>query len=197
MLNQNSLPRMFFFLFLRPTMPTLLNATTVFFSHFFSFLFFITFPLLCFVCFFPSHSRLWSITLFFFGAHVLPGRCNLHNGAGTFFFLCCCCTSRSSRLCLLLRRRRRRHAMVSSPPSAYLALSAVSLLPLTHVLLPIVSESPAPAIAYCAVCVLCIHPCVFPILSRVVVLLYMGLTPATNRPSAIIYTILLCYVMIG
>jgi len=45
-----------------------------------------------------------------------------------------------------------------------------------HVLLPLVSVS-STCHFYRAVSV-CIHACVFPILSRVVVLLYMGLTPA-------------------
>jgi hypothetical protein len=46
-----------------------------------------------------------------------------------------------------------------------------------HVLLPLVSVS-STCHFYRAVSV-CIHACVFPILSRAVVLLYMGLTPAT------------------
>jgi hypothetical protein len=58
-----------------------------------------------------------------------------------------------------------------------------------HVLLPFVSVS-STCHFYRAVSV-CIHACVFPILSRAVVLLYMGLTLATARVSHH-YNVLLC-----
>jgi hypothetical protein len=115
--------------------------------------------------FFPSLSLVYSTW-----AQVSLGHCNLHHGAGTSFLLLYISFTTMPVLRFI------RHATLPSLLSSYPLFLSVSFPPphtctSTNRLL-----SPAPAIPI--VLSVCILACVFPILSRAVVLLYMGLSQA-------------------
>lgn len=138
--------------------------------HILLFDFFITFPL-------PSTlvSLLFPLfVVYSTWAQVSLGHCNLHNGAWTVSFVVL--HTRPSRLCLLY------DAAVTpffSLLPTYLWFCDDLLSPSPHTCTSTICfQFPAPAISI--VLSACIHPCVFPILSRLVVLLYMGLMLATT-----------------
>ena len=120
--------------------------------------FFITLPL-------PSFSSCLSSTLL--GLKYRWDIATSTNGAGTVF----CCSTRPS---VTTMPSFRLHASHLSLVLRCSAVSSPSYMYFYHLFL--VSST---CHFYRAVCV-CIHPCVFPILSRAVVLLYMGLTLATT-----------------
>lgn len=116
-------------------------------------------------------------------AQVSLGHCNLRNGAGTLLLLYISFTTTP-----VLRTRR--HATLPSTFPPFPGLFFFCLSPhtctSTNCLL-----SPAPAISI--VLLVCIHPCVFPILSRLVVLLYMALSLATAASVSHHLYFFLCY----
>ncbi len=112
------------------------------------------------------------------------GHCNLHNGAGTVLLLYYT-SVRHDYVCFTMWPSR--HSSFLLYPWFYDAVSVPSSCTST-----IVSSFQHLPLLSCSVSV-CIHPCVFPILSRAVVLLYMGLTLAIAARVGHHYTILPCY----
>jgi len=132
----------------------------------------------CFLSFFPS------LLVYSTWAQVSLGHCNLHDGAGTIFVVVV------PSLMTMPALRRQRHAAVPSSPYLWFS-SAVSFPPHMYFYqLFSVSSTCHPIVLS-----VCIHPCIFPILSRAVVLLYMGLMPATFCQCQSSF-IRFCYVMI-
>ena len=110
-------------------------------------------------------------------AQVSLGHCNLRNGAGTLLLLYISFTSTP-----VLRSRR--HATLPSTFPHFLVFFFCCLSPHTCTSTNC-RLSPAPAISI--VLSVCIQPCVFPILSRLVVLLYMALSLVTAGVSHHLY----------